>query len=45
MQGKFVVLILILNSGKGKARERAIDFAENWKNALGTELRLRPTKR
>lgn len=44
MQGKFAVLIYNPNSGKGKARERAIDFAENWKRQVGTELRLRPTK-
>ncbi len=43
MKGKFAVLIFNPNSGKGKAKERAIDFAEKWKELTGNELRLRPT--
>ena len=43
MKGKFAVLIFNPNSGKGKAKERAIDFAGKWKEYTGTELRLRPT--
>lgn len=43
MKGKFAVLIFNPKSGKGKARERAIDFSQKWKDIVGTEIRLRPT--
>lgn len=43
MKGKFAVLIFNPKSGKGKAREKAIDFSQKWKDIVGTEIRLRPT--
>lgn len=43
MKGKFAVLVFNPNSGKGKARERAVDFSQKWREMTGTEIRLRPT--
>ncbi len=45
MAGK-VQGILVFNpgSGKGKAGQRALDFADAWKNKFDTELTLRPTR-
>ncbi len=43
MKGKHAVLVFNPNSGKGKAKERAIDFAAKWREFTGTELKLRPT--
>ncbi|HMV43602.1 MAG TPA: diacylglycerol kinase family protein [Leptospiraceae bacterium] len=42
---KKISAVLVFNpkSGKGKARERAIDFSEKWKEFTGTDLKLRPT--
>ena len=37
-------LVFNPGSGKGKAGERAKDFAEAWKNKFGSELLLRPTR-
>lgn len=37
-------LVFNPNSGKGKAKERAQDFAGAWKREFGNDLTLRPTK-
>lgn len=43
MKGKLAVLVFNPNSGKGKTKERAMDFASKWKDLTGTDLRMRPT--
>ncbi|HQI21022.1 MAG TPA: diacylglycerol kinase family protein, partial [Leptospiraceae bacterium] len=37
-------LVFNPNSGKGKAKERATNFASVWKNEFGNDLILRPTR-
>jgi len=44
MEGKKAVLVYNPASGKGKAKDRAMDFARLWQEKFGTELRLRSTR-